>query len=247
MVPAWLAFFDGLLALALVAAGIVAAHFRFAPPFVGFQIFVLGFLLSIVGAIVGAIGLLRTRSPERAAARPRAIVGAVISLAIAIPIVAIIISGRKYPPINDITTDADNPPEFVAALKLPANAGRDMKYDKAKYFARQKQGYGDVKPLQLEDDPEDAFPAVKQAAAAMPNWQITSADPNTMTIEGVCTSNLFHFQDDFVIQLRPGPDGGTLVEMRSKSRDGVGDFGVNRRRIKRFFSRLSKPAESDES
>ncbi len=123
-----------------------------------------------------------------------------------------------------------------------------MKYDKAKYFARQQQGYGDVKPLQLEDDPEDVFPTVQQVAAAMPSWQITSADPQTMTIEGVCTSTLFRFQDDFVIQLRESPEGGTLVEMRSKSRDGVGDFGVNRKRIKRFFRALSKQtSESDES
>ncbi|MGD0120687.1 MAG: DUF1499 domain-containing protein, partial [Candidatus Binatus sp.] len=42
-----------------------------------------------------------------------------------------------------------------------------------------------------------------------------------------------------VIQVRPTPDGASLIEMRSKSRDGVGDFGVNARRIHRFFDRVA--------
>ena len=40
------------------------------------------------------------------------------------------------------------------------------------------------------------------------------------------------------IQVRPGPNGGSLVEMRSKSRDGVGDLGVNYNRIVMFLSKL---------
>jgi uncharacterized protein (DUF1499 family) len=49
--------------------------------------------------------------------------------------------------------------------------------------------------------------------------------------------------DDFVIQVRPAPDGtGSLIEMRSKSRDGIGDFGVNYKRIRMFFDAFGNGA-----
>ncbi|HEY6417633.1 MAG TPA: DUF1499 domain-containing protein [Candidatus Binataceae bacterium] len=239
MIPAWLAFFDALLAVALVAAGVIAAHFYLTAPFIGFQMFAFGFLLSILGTIVGIIGIIRTGSPARSAGRNRAVVGTVISLAIALPIIAIFVAGRNYPPINDITTDFDHPPEFVVALTLAPNSGRDMKYDKDKYAARQTTGYpAPLAPLKMDSDPAATFEKVKAAAAQMPNWQITATDPKAMTIEGVSTSKLFHFDDDFIIQVRPADGGGSLVEMRSKSRVGVGDFGVNYTRIATFFARL---------
>ena len=79
----------------------------------------------------------------------------------------------------------------------------------------------------------------------MPGWFIVYIDPATRTIEGVETSYLFRFRDDFVIQVRPGPDpNSSLVEMRSRSRDGTGDFGVNYNRIREFFAML-KPGAGD--
>ena len=33
--------------------------------------------------------------------------------------------------------------------------------------------------------------------------------------------------------------GGSVVQMRSKSRDGKGDFGINAKRIRRFFDRVA--------
>src|SRR5437660_9298652 len=107
MIPAWLAFIDSLMALALVAAGIVAAHFRLTSPFGGFQMFVLGFLLGIVGLLLGLIGVLMTRKPEKRVARPRAITGIVVGLAVTMPVFIIILSAGRYPAINDITTDIE--------------------------------------------------------------------------------------------------------------------------------------------
>ena len=75
----------------------------------------------------------------------------------------------------------------------------------------------------------------------MHGWKITYEDPKTRTIEGVATTRLFHFQDDFVIQVRPA-SGGSEVEMRSKSRDGKGDVGANYKRITAFFRTLTASA-----
>lgn len=254
MTLAWLAFFDALLAIALIAAGIVGAHFYLLAPFMGFQLFALGFLLSILGSLVGLLAVFLTRKPERRAGRNRALVGLVVCLVIAVPLILRVLGGSKYPPINDITTDFDNPPEFVNAQKLQHEPNRDMKYDKAKYADRQLKGYGPIGPIKERLDPAAAFARVTEVAKASPTWTITYSDPSANTLEAVATSKLFHFQDDVVIQVRPSPDGASLVEMRSKSRDGIGDFGVNAKRIHRFFDRVAlargpndqNPADQDE-
>lgn len=239
MTFAWLAFLDAMLAIAMIAAGIVGAHFKLIAPFMGFQLFALGFLLSILGSVVGVIALFVTRKPQAQAGRNRAIVGTVICAVIAIPLILTVLGRSKYPPINDITTDFDNPPEFVNAQKLQHEPNRDMKYDKAKYAARQEAGYGPIGPIKERLSPADAFAHVTEVAKASPNWTITYSDPATNTLEAVATSKLFHFNDDVVIQVRPAPDGTSLIEMRSKSRDGVGDLGVNARRIRHFFDRVA--------
>ena len=237
MVLAWLAFFDGLLAITLIAVGIIGAHYYIVPPLTGFGLFAFGFLLSIIGSLVGLLAIFLTRKPERRAGRNRALVGTIICLAIAIPLIVTIVRSSKYPAINDITTDFDNPPEFVFAQKL--QPGRDMKYDKATYADKQQAGYGPISPIKERLEPSAEFERVREVAQKVPTWKITYTDTTKNTLEAVSTSGLFHFEDDIVIQIRPTPAGESLVEMRSKSRDGKGDFGINARRIRRFFDRVA--------
>ena len=236
----WLAFFDALLSIALIAAGIVGAHFYLVEPFVGFGLFGLGVFLSVLGLLVGLLAVFLTRKPQLAAGRNRALVATVVCTLIAIPVIVTFIrSSLKYPAINDITTDFDNPPRFVFAQKLQHEAGRDMKYDKSKYADKQLAGYGPIGPIKERLEPSAEFVRVSDVARAAPTWKITYSDPAKNRLEAVATSWLFHFQDDVVIQIRPTPDGVSLIEMRSKSRDGIGDFGVNARRIRRFFDRVA--------
>jgi len=239
MISAWLAFFEGIAAISLFAAGLVAAHFEMTPPMVGFAMAMFGGLLfGSLGLLFGIVGILRTRAPQRAAGRPRAVVGLMLAAVVLIPILFRVLAGGQSR-INDVTTDVDNPPEFTHAQQMFGNANRSLKYDKAKYADAQTSAYGTLAPLTVNGDPAQAFEKVKAAAAQMPNWAITSTDPATDTLEGYDTSFLFRFKDDFVIQVRPAPDAGkSLVEMRSKSRDDGRDFGMNYRRIESFFDQL---------
>jgi uncharacterized protein (DUF1499 family) len=243
MIPAWLAFFDGLLALALALAGIVAAHYGLTAPFIGFSLVLGAGVLGIFGLVAGVIGFFRTASPARRSGRPRAIIGLVLSLVIVAPLLGIFLTHKQYPPINDITTDTQNPPEFVKAQEIPANHAREMKYDSAKYAAVQTGApvYKDLAPLKVGGAPDDVFKKAEIIAGEVPNWRITFTDPSKRTMEGVATSAIFHFTDDWVVEVRPAEVGGSLVEMRSKSRDGVGDLGVNYHRIESFFRLLQGP------
>ena len=174
---------------------------------------------------------------------PRAIIGMIFALLVVLPILGVFVSHRQYPPINDITTDTKNPPEFVNALQIAQNHGRDMKYNPK--FAEIQEGaaaYAGLAPLKLDGQPDDVYKKVEIIAGEFPGWKITRNDAQARAIEGVATSKLFQFQDDFIIEVRPGEGGsGSLVEMRSKSRDGKGDLGANYNRIMSFFKALQGP------
>jgi uncharacterized protein (DUF1499 family) len=239
MLPARLAYLDGLLAFALFAVGMFIAHFYIVAPLTGFGVYVLGFFLGLIGVVIGLIAIFTTRKPETRAGRTRALIGLALCLVVTLPIILTIVRSSKYPPINDITTDTDNVPVFVNAQKLQHPPGRDMSYDKAKYADKQQAGYGPIGPIKERLEPSAAFQRVTEVAQGVPTWKITYSDAKKNMLEVVATSSLFHFADDVVIEIRPTPDGESLIEMRSKSRDGTGDLGVNARRIRRFFDRVA--------
>ena len=52
----------------------------------------------------------------------------------------------------------------------------------------------------------------------MPRWTIQYQDREAGVIEGVATTKLLRFKDDFIIRLSGSGDADTVVDMRSKSR-----------------------------
>ena len=248
MIPAWLSILDAILAVLLLLIGIGGAHLYLLPPVGGvdppmlaFYLFLLSLPFALLALLFGLIGFARTSALERRPGRPKAVAGIVLGLLVAVPVgfTMWLWMSMPYPEINDITTDYENPPAFV---KPPGLSADSMKYDRDKFEPVQSKGYPKLDPLRLDEKPDDAFAKVSAAAHTMPEWIIVYVDPATRTIEGIESSYLFRFKDDFVIQVRPGPDPNTsLVEMRSRSRDGKGDFGVNYNRIRGFFAML-KPA-----
>lgn len=238
MIIAWLTFFDGLLGVALSVAGIIGAHFQLMPSITGFYLVLLGLFFSVLGVVVGFVAIPVTfLMKTRAQGRTRAVLGFILSLLVVVPIARILATRHQYPAINDITTDTKNAPEFVPVGDISESRASEMKYDSSKYASVQQSAvvYRDLAPLQLKDPPEDAFKRVAIIAGEIPDWHLTYTGFKDHTIEGYAVSPLFRFKDDFVIQVRPGEAGGSLVEMRSKSRDGKGDLGANYDRIESFF------------
>ena len=86
--------------------------------------------------------------------------------------------------------------------------------------------------------PREAYEAAREAAETL-GWHITLSDPARGVIEARDTSKLFRFVDDVAIRVRPGASGGSVVDIRSKSRDGQGDLGVNAKRIRTFTAKLT--------
>jgi uncharacterized protein (DUF1499 family) len=142
-----------------------------------------------------------------------------------------------YPPINDITTDWVNPPQFSAILPLRQAAGANPAvYEGAKVSDQQRRAYPDIAPLMLELDAGKAFSRALDTARGM-GWTIVASDRAAGRIEASQRSRWFGFTDDIVIRVAAAGDG-SRVDIRSASRVGRGDFGVNAARVRAYLKAL---------
>ena len=64
---------------------------------------------------------------------------------------------------------------------------------------------------------------------------VVARAPQDGRLEAVDTSEWFGFRDDIVVRLRSEGDG-TRIDIRSKSRVGQSDLGVNAKRIRAFLA-----------
>ncbi|WP_242166258.1 DUF1499 domain-containing protein [Lysobacter sp. M15] len=143
---------------------------------------------------------------------------------------------RAVPPIHDISTDTERPPEFVAVLPLRADAPNPAAYGGAEVAQAQREGYPDLGPLRMDLPPPEAFAKAEQVARDM-GWEIVAADPATGRIEATDTTLWFGFKDDIVIRVEADGEG-SRVDMRSVSRVGKSDVGTNARRIGTYLQAL---------
>jgi len=144
---------------------------------------------------------------------------------------------QKVPPIHDITTDPDNPPAFVVVVPLREAAGPDrVSYEGVKIAEQQRQAYPDIVSLTLAVPPAAAFNHALDTAQRM-GWTIVGADDAAGRIEASDKSRWFGFIDDIVVRITPSASG-SRVDLRSSSRVGRSDFGVNAARIEIYLSAL---------
>ncbi|KAG2495383.1 hypothetical protein HYH03_006651 [Edaphochlamys debaryana] len=166
----------------------------------------------------------------------------------------------RAPVLNDVSTDLDDPPQFLVApqRELPEAWRRKI-----------RAAYPDVQPLRVRVPPgaaagaaaatgaseggavEPEVAAVLDAATAaargMPRWEVVAVRGGAL--EAVSTTRLWRFKDDVVVRLRAeaggewqGAEGraGAVVrvDVRSRSRVGKGDLGANGERIRQYLGRL---------
>lgn len=221
-----------LASLASAVTGPALARFHLAPPMLGAALFLLGGLLGLA-----AVGLAVVAAVRLEAYLP-ALIGSLGMLPL-LAVTATIAQGARYPAINDITTTPDAPPTFEAAATLPDNTGRDLSFP-PDFAAIIREHYPDLAPLSLDRNPDLAYRMARDMASQPPfNWTIVRDDPEAREFEAVVETRLFRWKDDVAVRVEPDDAGGSLVHMRSKSREGQGDLGANARRIRDFFAELA--------
>jgi uncharacterized protein (DUF1499 family) len=188
--------------------------------------------LSLAGGIMSRRGTLRLGFALSAA-------GIIIGLTVAGVPWSWMQKAQKLPRIHDITTDTDDPPRFTAILAYRKNAQNSAEYGGPKIAAQQKAAYPDIKPLLLALPQALAFDRALATARGM-GWTIVDANAREGRIEATATTFWFGFKDDVVIRIREAPGGGSRVDVRSESRVGLSDIGVNAARIRSYLRNLGK-------
>jgi len=149
---------------------------------------------------------------------------------------------QQVPPIHDITTNIDNPPRFVAVAPLRADAPNPAEYLGGETPELQREFYPDIMSVVYVQFPEDVFEVVVELVEEM-GWELVDANLEEGRIEATAETQWFGFKDDVVIRLQPGGAGSTVFDMRSKSRVGRSDIGVNANRIRKFIRALNQKLE----
>lgn len=91
-----------------------------------------------------------------------------------------------------------------------------------------------VAPLPVSGDPAAAFAAARAAVAALPRIRVVVDEEGYLRAE--CRSAVFGFVDDLELRL---DSERRAIDVRSASREGYSDLGVNRRRVERLRAALA--------
>lgn len=236
----------GSLAVALVAAigtGREAWDFRTGLSVLRYAFFagVAGLMLAIVAAFVAR------------RARPKLVLVNVAAIIVAGAFVAFVGNqvriARSVPAIHDISTNLEDWPRFYRLrvrddnLATVPDMGRDdlrALPPRERWKAVHREHYGDIATIRV---PWSVAETVERAGALAERrgWEIATVDRERGIVEAVATSFFFRFKDNVVIRVRPGAEGqGSVVDMRSISRVGISDVGVNAKRVRAFLADLQR-------
>lgn len=146
---------------------------------------------------------------------------------------------KSVPVIHDITTDSQNPPAFEASVAVRGeNQANSTAYGGEELAKAQSCAYDSIAPLTTRKDPETTYPIALELVKQR-GWTILATESRRGRIEAVDTSRWFGFNDDIVIRIER-TETGSRIDMRSSSRVGQSDLGVNAARIEGFLTTLAK-------
>ena len=143
---------------------------------------------------------------------------------------------QLVPPIHDITTDPADPPAFAEVMALRTGEGvNPSAYEGDKIAEQQRRAYPDIVPLTVGIAPGNAFHRALDTAQRM-GWTIVTVDEAAGRIEASDRSRWYGFTDDVAIRVTAA-GSGSRIDVRSSSRLGRSDFGVNAARIRAYVSK----------
>lgn len=99
-----------------------------------------------------------------------------------------------------------------------------------------------VAPFPMDGDAFETMECLKRALASLPGARIVSFTKDYVHAE--CTSRVFGFVDD--VECYVDATAG-VIHVRSASRMGYSDLGVNRRRVETLRAVLASLAEQDDA
>lgn len=229
-----------LLAVLAVAIMMFGARFNLWLPIVGFGL--VRQYMNPIGYVVlglGALGVLYYLFVANRAGLVKTILTSVIGVVLLLPmIISKVAPTPRMPPIHDITTNTQTPPEFLVLDDSREGARNSLAYGGPEVAAMQQQAYPDIAPIFTNMSPSQAFQKALSVAEQM-NWLIVAEDAQAYRFEASAKTAVYQFVDDIVVLVSEEADQ-TRVDIRSVSRIGRSDQGVNAARIRAFVSAFNQ-------
>jgi hypothetical protein len=204
------------------------------------------FFAAAAGAVLGLVGLIMAR--RRAKLMLANLVALVVALGFVLYLGNLVRTARSVPAIHDVTTSLDDVPQFTRLSvradnleNIPDEGKPELKAlaPEARWKAIHRRHYGDLRTVRLATPPAETVRRVA-ALARDRGWALALIDADAGRVEATDTSTFFRFKDDVAVRVRPAPGGGSLVDMRSISRVGGSDVGMNAKRVRAFLADLQR-------
>ncbi|WP_269619346.1 DUF1499 domain-containing protein [Zhongshania sp. BJYM1] len=209
--------------LVLGAAGVRLHIFNFQ---IGLLLFSLAGLLSFICICASA---LFTRRVQSLRGRRQLSQASIIALPAIIFFGLSLYRGAGSPLIHDISTNTERPPQFIMAVQQRSPSDNRLEYtDRNRQI--QQQAYPDINTIPTLLSVDAAQKKALDIAESI-GWKVEYQERGH--IEAIERSFWFGFTDDIVIRISE-TSSGSMVDIRSASRVGEGDLGVNARRIRQF-------------
>lgn len=223
----------GIIGVVTASLIVFGARLGLWEPITGFGFYrtyfnLLAMFVTVVGLLAVVVHLVRKEKGPAMLGGLTALIG----VALLIPMISSNLNPTpRAAPINDITTDTVNPPTFLALDSTRPYAGAEV----AEIQAR---AYPDISPLITDLDTDAAYARALDVARGM-GWEIVAEDAENLRFEAVARTSAFYFADDVVVVVTE-QESGSRVDMRSVSRVGRSDQGVNAARIRDFQQRFQE-------
>jgi Protein of unknown function (DUF1499) len=227
--------------IAAIGAGQGAWHFRPA-----FTVLRYAFFAAIAGAVLALIGLVLARRRKAAGLMLPNLIALVVALGFVLYLGNLVRTARSVPAIHDVATNLEDVPQFSRLSVRTDNLENVPDMDKPelkalppeeRWKAVHREAYGDLRTVSVRTNVADTIRRA-EALARERGWAVAHVDTAAGLLEATETSMFFRFKDDVAVRARPGPGGGSLVDMRSISRVGGSDVGVNAKRVRSFLADL---------
>lgn len=203
------------------------------------NLFLLSFLLAAIAVLIAVVALVSVWQTAR-----EGTAGALVALAVAALVLAwpasLAPTVVSEVPLNDITTDTTNPPQFQAVLPLRSQGANPAEYAGEEAAELQAQRYPDIQPLVIARTPTEAFELVVQALTSLGLEVISEEMPERGEpgrLEAVDRTLILGFRDDVVVRISPYRRGA-VIDVRSASRWGKHDFGQNASRVRQILTEI---------
>lgn len=251
-------YFAARLALAILVLATLAAAAAVIGVRLGLMPYQSGLTLMVPATALGAIALLcalawlfSALKHNEGTAKRSGLFALAGSLALLWPPLHALYSGFTTPPIHDVTSDPDDPPQFVALAKLRQPGMNSPAFDKSLRITFRgktgtvgyilKENYFDLtKPhAVLLMTPAKAFWRNFEAVKRM-GWTIVDYNESQGRIEATSSSFWFGQMSDIVVRVERAGEMGARLDVRSQSESGSRDFGRNLALVRAYFQRLNR-------